>query len=63
MDRDNQIYNAIASLGIYSIEHEGNALFYDRMTLTRVERLIPGCKKVWAKAHMTGAASTRAPVR
>ena len=63
MNRDNQIYNVTASLDIYPIEREGNTLSYDRMTLTRVERLTPECEKAWAKARTTGAVSAPASVR
>ncbi|HDK6842889.1 TPA: lipoprotein [Klebsiella variicola] len=63
MNRDNQIYNVTASLDVYPIEREGNTLSYDRMTLTRVERLTPECEKAWAKARTTGAVSAPASVR
>ncbi|MCL0268092.1 hypothetical protein M2T75_32660, partial [Klebsiella pneumoniae] len=57
MNRDSDIYNVTASLDIYPIEREGNTLSYDRMTLTRVERLTPECEKAWAKARATAPVS------
>ncbi len=39
MNRDSEIYNVTASLDIYPVEREGNTISYDRMTLSRVERL------------------------
>ena len=59
MNRDSDIYNVTASLDIYPIEREGNTLSYDRMTLTRVERLTPEGEKAWAKAR--AAAPVSAP--
>jgi hypothetical protein len=61
MNRDSEIYNVTASLDIYPIEREGNTLSYDRMTLTRVERLTPECEKAWAKARATGPSARRPP--
>ncbi|HCR0073120.1 lipoprotein YedD [Klebsiella aerogenes] len=49
MNRDNQVYNVTSSLDIYPIERNGNTLEYDRMTLTRVERLTPECEQAWKK--------------
>ncbi len=57
MNRDSDIYNVTASPDIYPIEREGNTLSYDRMTLTRVERLTPECEKAWAKARAAAPVS------
>ncbi|ENZ8427465.1 TPA: lipoprotein YedD [Klebsiella aerogenes] len=58
MNRDDQVYNVTSSLDIYPIERNGNTLEYDRMTLTRVERLTPECEEAWKKNQ---AASKTAP--
>ncbi|MDM4208027.1 lipoprotein YedD [Klebsiella spallanzanii] len=50
MKRDNAIYNVTSSLDVYPVEREGNTLHYDRMTLTRVDRLTPECEQAWKKA-------------
>ena len=49
MNRDDQVYNVTCILDIYPIERNGNTLEYDRMTLTRVERLTPECEQAWKK--------------
>lgn len=63
MNRDSEIYNVTASLDIYPVEREGNTISYDRMTLSRVERLTPECEKAWAKARATGPVSAPASTR
>ncbi|VUS91487.1 hypothetical protein SB6408_05727 [Klebsiella spallanzanii] len=50
MKRDNAIYNVTSSQDVYPVEREGNTLHYDRMTLTRVDRLTPECEQAWKKA-------------
>ncbi|MDP1153695.1 hypothetical protein Q6287_28035, partial [Klebsiella pneumoniae] len=45
------------------VEREGNTISYDRMTLSRVERLTPECEKAWAKARATGPVSAPASTR
>jgi hypothetical protein len=52
-----------ASLDIYPVEREGNTLSYDRMTLTRVERLTPECEKAWAKARATAVSAPASTLR
>jgi DNA-binding transcriptional regulator of glucitol operon len=49
MNRGDQVYNVTNSLDIYPIERNGNTLEYDRMTLTRVDRLTPECEQAWKK--------------
>nr|WP_180820525.1 lipoprotein YedD [Klebsiella pneumoniae] len=63
MNRDSEIYNVTASLDIYPVEREGNTISYDRMTLSRVERLTPECEKAWAQARATGPVSAPASTR
>ena len=63
MNRDSEIYNVTASLDIYPVEREGNTISYDRMTLSRVERLTPECEKAWAKARAAGPVSAPASTR
>ncbi|MGE0970007.1 lipoprotein YedD [Klebsiella sp. WOUb02] len=50
MQRDEQVYNVTSGLDVYSVERTGNTLQYDRMTLTRVDRLTPECEQAWSKA-------------
>ncbi|MBD3709015.1 lipoprotein [Klebsiella pneumoniae] len=50
MNRDSEIYNVTASPDIYPVEREGNTISYDRMTLSRVERLTPECEGVGQSA-------------
>ncbi|HHG8772348.1 TPA: lipoprotein YedD [Raoultella planticola] len=57
MQRDDQVYNVTSGLDVYPVERSGNTLRYDRMTLTRVDRLTAECEQAWKKA----AAETRAP--
>lgn len=52
MKRDDQVYNVTSSLDIYPIERNGNSLEYDRMTLTRVDRLTPECEQAWKKNQL-----------
>ncbi|MCI1035210.1 lipoprotein YedD [Raoultella terrigena] len=50
MQRDDRVYNVTSGLDIYPVERIGNTLEYDRMTLTRVDRLTPECEQAWNKA-------------
>lgn len=50
MLRDEQVYNVTSRLDIYPVERSGNTLQYDRMTLTRVDRLTAECEQAWKKA-------------
>ncbi|VDR26306.1 lipoprotein [Raoultella terrigena] len=50
MQRDDRVYNVTSGLDIYPVERTGNTLEYDRMTLTRVDRLTPECEQAWNKA-------------
>lgn len=58
MNRDNQVYNVTSSLDIYPIERTGNTLEYDRMTLTRVERLTPECEQA-SKKNQTASTTAQ----
>lgn len=50
MQRDEQVYNVTSALDVYPVERSGNTLQYDRMTLTRVDRLTAECEQAWKKA-------------
>jgi DNA-binding transcriptional regulator of glucitol operon len=50
MQRDDRVYNVTSALDIYPVERTGNTLEYDRMTLTRVDRLTPECEQAWNKS-------------
>ncbi len=47
MLRDEQVYNVTSRLDVYPVERSGNTLQYDRMTLTRVDRLTAECEQAW----------------
>lgn len=61
MNRDSEIYNVTASLDIYPVEREGNTISYDRMTLSRVERLTPGARRRGPKRERRGPSARRPP--
>lgn len=59
MQRDDQVYNVTSVLDVYPVERSGNTLQYDRMTLTRVDRLTAECEQAWKKP-LPGKACTNA---
>ncbi|MCS5873224.1 hypothetical protein LN650_11405 [Klebsiella pneumoniae subsp. pneumoniae] len=64
MNRDSEIYNVTASHWTSILSSaRASTISYDRMTLSRVERLTPECEKAWAKARATGPVSAPASTR
>lgn len=49
MMRDGDVYNVTTRLNVYPLDHDGNTLSYDRMTLERVARPTPECADALAK--------------